>query len=86
MKTRNSVLRAEAAELERKTEDARSRVETLLTEQKRLESESEKLKLRARELEAKWDVAKRCKSDFEEMSAEMETLKRELSQIKSRSR
>jgi predicted RNase H-like nuclease (RuvC/YqgF family) len=82
MKTRNSVLRAEAAELERKTDDARNRVENLLAEQKRLEGESEKLKLQARELEAKWDVAKRCKGDFEEMSGEIETLKQQLSRIK----
>ena len=86
MKTGNSVLRGEAAELEKKTEDARSRVENLLTEQKRLESESEKLKLRARELEEKWEVAKRCKRDFEEMSSEIEMLKRQLSHIKSGNR
>ena len=86
MKTRNSVLRDQVAELERKTEDARNRVENLLAEQKRLEGESEKLKLQARELEAKWEVAKRCKSDFEEMSGEIETLKQQLSRIKSGNR
>jgi predicted RNase H-like nuclease (RuvC/YqgF family) len=86
MKTRNSVLRVEAVELEKKTEDARSRIENLFAEQKRLGSESEELKLRARELEARWETAKRCKSEFEEMSAEIESLKRQLAQIKSGSR
>lgn len=86
MKAKNSVLRQEAQELQTKTDDARGRVETLLAEQKRLESESEKLKLRARELEADWEVVKRCKKDFEEMSSEIDTLKRELSRIRTGSR
>jgi predicted RNase H-like nuclease (RuvC/YqgF family) len=86
LKSRNGVLREEVEQLQVTVESARSAVESLLTEQKKLESESERLKVKVNELEVMWEVAKQCKRDFEEMSGEIDTLKRELSRIKSGNR
>lgn len=86
LKTGNALLRDEILQLDRKIDSARGRVGALIGEQKRLEEESERLKAQALELETMWETARQCKKEFEELSAEIDTLKQQIANLKSNRR
>ncbi|MFH1422457.1 MAG: hypothetical protein ABIH42_07080 [Planctomycetota bacterium] len=83
LKSGNFVLNSEVIELDKKVEISRKKIENLISEQKKLETESLILKKEAQEIESNWQVALKCKRDFESLFSEIEELKQQIVKLKS---